>query len=133
MGRWRKPDAALIAEFEAALAGLPGVERRQMFGCPCAFVHGHLFAGVHEDRLLARVPEAAAVHPFAPMGRAMREYAALEGALDWPAHELRDWVRRAYDYASGLPPKAAARKPARKLPTPPARPGAGKVSARKAR
>src|SRR5687767_8704266 len=68
MARWRKPDPALVAEFEAALPGLPGAERRQMFGCPCAFVNGQLFAGVHEDRLLVRVPDAAAEHPFAPIG-----------------------------------------------------------------
>ena len=79
-----------------------------MFGCPCAFIHGHMFTGVHEDRLIVRVPEAAAAQPFAPMGRAMKEYAALEGALDLPPQELREWVRRAFDYASALPPKAPA-------------------------
>lgn len=117
MGAWRKPDPALVAEFEAALAAFPQAERRRMFGCPSAFVNGQLFAGVHEDRLLVRVPEAAAAHPFAPMGRAMREYAALPGALDWPAGELQQWLRRAHDYALGLPAKApAAKKPAARKP-----------------
>lgn len=114
MAKWSKPDPALVAEFDAALASLAGVERRQMFGCPCAFVNGQLFAGVWQDRLLVRVPEAAAQHPFGPMGRPMKEYAALPGALDWPAGELLAWLRRAHGYASGLPAKVVKEKTSRR-------------------
>lgn len=115
---WRKPDAALVAEFDAAAQRLPGVERRQMFGCPSAFVNGQLFAGVWQDRLLVRVPEVAAQHPFAPGGRPMKEYAALPGALDWPGGEMEQWLLRAHGYAASLPPKVSRPAAARKAAVP---------------
>jgi TfoX/Sxy family transcriptional regulator of competence genes len=117
MAKWQKPDPGLIAAFDAALPLTAGVERRQMFGCPCAFIHGNMFAGVHESRLIVRVPSEAAVRPFAPMGRAMKEYAAIEGALDLPPRELRDWVRQAFDYASALPAKVARAAAKRRSPS----------------
>jgi TfoX/Sxy family transcriptional regulator of competence genes len=117
MGGIGKPDPALVAEFEAALEAFPGVTRRKMFGCPSAFVNGQLFAGVYQDRLLVRVPEAAPLHPFAPGGHPMREYAALPGALDFAGGEMQAWLRRAYDYACGLPPKVPSprKRPARSV------------------
>ena len=51
---WKKVPAELARRFEAALPEAEGVERRQMFGCPCAFVNGNMFAGLHEDRLILR-------------------------------------------------------------------------------
>lgn len=118
MGKFQKADPALVAELDAALEAFPGVDRRRMFGSPAAFVNGQLFAGVHEDKLLVRVPEAAAQHPFAPMGHPTREYAALPGALDWPAGELQAWLRRAYEYARALPPKEKAPAKSRVKPAP---------------
>jgi TfoX/Sxy family transcriptional regulator of competence genes len=112
MATWRKPDPALVEAFLAALPLTAGVERRQMFGCPCAFVHGNMFAGVHETRLIVRIPSEAAARPFAPMGRPMKDYAAIEEALDCEPRELREWVLRAFDYTRVLPPKV--KKPAGK-------------------
>lgn len=106
MASWHKPDPALVDAFAAALPRA-GVERRQMFGCPCAFVNGNMFAGVHEHRLIVRVPSEAALRPFAPMGRPMREYAAIEDALDSDPHAVREWVARALAYTRTLPPKAS--------------------------
>jgi TfoX/Sxy family transcriptional regulator of competence genes len=138
MATWRKPDPALVEAFLAALPLTAGVERRQMFGCPCAFVHGNMFAGVHETRLIVRIPSEAAARPFAPMGRAMKDYAAIEDALDCEPRELRDWVTRAFEYTRALPPKvkkaanksAVAKKTApAKEPAPTKKPAAAKKSA----
>ena len=41
-GKWKKSPPELVATFDAAIAGKPGVERRQMFGYPCAFLNGNM-------------------------------------------------------------------------------------------
>jgi TfoX/Sxy family transcriptional regulator of competence genes len=108
--------------FRQALAPLPEVELRRMFGCPCAFVHGQMFAVFHpaglalklsdEDReALLQEPGA---RPFEPMpGRKMRQYAVLPPASQAPAFQaagdpLRHWIGKAYRYAAELPPKEKA-------------------------
>ncbi len=48
MPTWKKSSPALIAYFDKALPDDPRVERRQMFGYPCAFVNGQLFTGLHQ-------------------------------------------------------------------------------------
>ena len=109
MAKWQKPDPALVDAFDAALAVGRGVERRQMFGCPCAFVDGKLFAGIHEHRLFLRLPSEAATRPFTPMGRASKSYAAIDDALDLEPREFREWIARAFDYTRSLPAKPVPR------------------------
>lgn len=57
------------AAFAAALPQAADGGRRQVFGCPAAFVNGHLFAGLHEDRLTVRLPDEAP-HDAADTSRA---------------------------------------------------------------
>src|ERR671934_2301103 len=80
---WRKASESLKSAFEEALPDDPRVERKQMFGYPCAFVNGNMFAGVHQEALFLRLGEQERATlldqpgsgPFEPMpGRAMREY-----------------------------------------------------------
>ena len=113
MTQWKKVSPDLAERFERCLPGSPSVERRRMFGCPCAFVNGNMFAGVHETRLIVRVPEEAATHPFVVRGRAMREYAAIDDALERSPAELKKWTERAFEYASALPAKKPKKKRAR--------------------
>jgi TfoX/Sxy family transcriptional regulator of competence genes len=108
---WKKVPEALAQAFDAALPRSPLVERRRMFGCPCAFVNGNMFAGLHEERLIVRVPQEAAARPFVVMGRTMKEYAALDGALDLGEADMANWIERGFAYARALPPKA--RRPAK--------------------
>jgi TfoX/Sxy family transcriptional regulator of competence genes len=116
MATWQKSSTALVALFQASLPDHAGVQPRKMFGYPCAFVNGNMFCGLHEQRLIVRVPEEAASRPFKVMGRVMKEYVALEDALDMPLPQVRQWVARAYDYTRALPPKALklAAAPAKK-------------------
>lgn len=104
---WKKVPAALTVAFDAALPASPLVQRRQMFGCPCAFVNGHMFAGLHEERLIVRLPDEAPSRPFVVMGRTMREYAAFEDALDLGEAEMARWIDAAFRRTMTLPPKVA--------------------------
>lgn len=70
-------------------------------------------AAQHEDRLMVRVPDEAAAHPAVIMGRTMKEYALLTGAVDLSAKAFADWIERGYRYTRGLPPRAAKAKPAK--------------------
>ncbi len=54
---WEKPSETLIEHFGRWLPDDSNVERRKMFGCPCAFVNGNMFAGVHEQNLIVRLSE----------------------------------------------------------------------------
>jgi TfoX/Sxy family transcriptional regulator of competence genes len=119
-GTWRRAPAALVKLFDDLVAVLPpDVERRKMFGYPCVFANGHLFAGVHQENIMLRLGEAerasflalpgAAL--FEPMpGRPMREYVtALQRMLDAP-DELVAWLEKSHAYARSLPPKAEGKK-----------------------
>ena len=126
MNSWKKTPPELITHFDAALPQAADVQRRQMFGCPCAFVNGNMFAGVHEDRLMVRVPDAAAAHPAVIMGRTMKEYALLPDAVGLSAKAMSDWIERGYRYTRGLPPKVAKAKGAK--PAKSAKPAAPKAT-----
>lgn len=127
---WQPTPDALRAAFDAALPRDARVERRTMFGQPCAFVGGNMFALLLEDRCAVRLPpdrrEALARLggvPFAPRpGQVMREYVVLPPTLAADARRLRAWVLDAFRFAAALPPKAKRRRAAI-TPRPPARPG----------
>lgn len=115
---WDKPAAELVARFDACLPPAPGVDRRQMFGCPCAFVNGQMFAGLHEQNLILRLPEATRQRlaaegragPFTVLGRTMREYVAIPQAIGRPAEELVALIAQAHAFAAALPAKVARRR-----------------------
>jgi TfoX/Sxy family transcriptional regulator of competence genes len=107
---FKKVPPALAAAFDAALPASPLVQRRQMFGCPCAFVNGNMFAGLHEERLIVRLPDQAPQRPFVVMGRTMKEYAAFEAALELGEAEMARWIDAAFQRAALLAPKAAKAK-----------------------
>ncbi len=117
MVKWQRPSAELTALFDACLPKGAGVERRQMFGCPCAFVNGNMFTGLHEQRLIVRLADAertqllqsSVAKPFVVMGRTMREYVTFERAVERSPDELRAWIRKALAYAGKLPPEVARR------------------------
>jgi TfoX/Sxy family transcriptional regulator of competence genes len=123
MAAWRKSPPELIAFFDDVLPDDPRVERRKMFGYPCAFAGGNMFTGLHQESMIVRLGEADrekllrenGAARFEPMsGRPMREYVALPPTM--AAKDARAWVARSLDYAASLPAKkaktgAAARKP----------------------
>jgi TfoX/Sxy family transcriptional regulator of competence genes len=105
MANWKKVPPELARRFDAALPRAGAVQRRQMFGCPCAFVNGNMFAGLHEDRLVVRVPGEAANHPCVIMGRTMKQYALFADAMTLTPKVMKGWIERGYVHARKLPPK----------------------------
>lgn len=105
------------------------VQHRRMFGCPCAFVHGNMFSGLHEDRLVLRLPAAERERALAAgealafevMGRTMREYVVLPAPMALAAAEVRQWLARAFAYGASLPPKVSTRKASKRTRTTPAK------------
>ncbi len=114
MSTWQRVPPALAALFDVCLPHSADVERRKMFGGPCAFVNGNMFAGLHEDRLLVRLPDEAAQRPCVILGKVMKQYALIENALDLSEQEVTDWIARGYRFGQGLPPKAKKAKKAGK-------------------
>lgn len=110
---WQKSSAELIARFDACLPDDPHVERRKMFGYPCAFVNGNMFAGLHEQNLIVRLDEAgreravaqSRAAPFVVMGKAMREYVAIGDAPLRKQSEVTALMKAALSYARDLGPK----------------------------
>ena len=101
----------------------PPVERRKMFGTPVCFVRGNMFAGAYGQSIMLRLPEAerekvlrAGGAPFAPMGRAMREYVTLPAAYLDDAARLRRWMKKAQAFAESLPAKEPKRRKAASRP-----------------
>jgi TfoX/Sxy family transcriptional regulator of competence genes len=111
---WKKVSAEVSEILAEALAPF-NCQRKQMFGCPCYFVNGNMFAGVHEDTLLIRLsaPDRVAiiagndeVSQFEPMeGRPMKEYVVLPPSIYGDGRLFHDWLDRSHKYASSLPPK----------------------------
>jgi len=90
---WRKSPPELIAAF-ARVVPAAGRRAAPHVRLPGRFVHGHMFAGLHEDRVVLRLDEAgiaseaARRHRFEPMpGRRMSGWVAVTGTLaaDEPA------------------------------------------------
>jgi len=116
---WEKSSPRLIAAFDA-LVPPPPVERRKMFGYPCAFANGQLFMGLWQEELMLRLPEAErsalqrlGAKPFEPMpGRPMREYVSVPAGLIYDAVRCKPWVDKSLSYVRSLPPKTTNRKKA---------------------
>lgn len=117
---WEKAPLWLADLFAANLPDRPGVERRKMFGYPCAFAGGHMFAGVFQDIVFARLPpgEQASLEadhgarPFEPMpGRPMRAYTVLPEHVLEDEDELSRLLAAAYAAAAAMPPKVRKARP----------------------
>jgi TfoX/Sxy family transcriptional regulator of competence genes len=121
---WRKSSHELVERFEAATAGIDGLERRQMFGYPAGFVGGNMVTGLHQESWIVRLPDAertprlaAGWTTFEPMaGRPMREYLALPVEVATDPDAARAMVELAADYVRTLPPKVP--KPRKTTPRP---------------
>ena len=117
---WEKSSEDLVERFYAALPDDDGVERRKMFGYPCAFVNGNMFTGLHEQNLIVRLPEerrealfAEGAKVFAPMqGRVMKEYVALAPDVIAEPEALSARLAESFSFVSAMPVKK--KKPRKK-------------------
>lgn len=111
---WTKAPQALKDLFRESLPDAPGVEARQMFGYPVAFVNGNMFAGVFGDGIFARLPPDLraslerdhAARPFEPMaGRPMKDYLAVPDAVVADETALAAALAAAFSHTAALPAK----------------------------
>ena len=127
--KWRKSPDALVQAFDHCLPSVAGVQRKAMFGYPCAFVNGHLFCGLHQDGLIVRLPEARrnalvakGASVFEPMpGRSMQEYVVAPADIVADRDKLRALLNEALAHASSLAPKQKRPHAAKKKATAPKR------------
>jgi len=111
---WSKSSPELVHRFHEAVAGIDGVEVRKMFGYPAAFIGGNLTAGLHQENVMMRLPEAEREERiaqgwshFEPMpGRPMREYVAMPPEVAADVDAMRRWIERAAEHVRTLPSKA---------------------------
>jgi TfoX/Sxy family transcriptional regulator of competence genes len=117
MPAFTKPSSSLVETFHRAVAELPDVQPRQMFGYPAAFTRTQMFACLFQDNMIVRLSDAdreafgrEGARPFEPMpGRPMREYVAVPAGVLKKPSELRSWLARSHAYAGSLPPKKKKR------------------------
>lgn len=116
MATWQKSHPDLVTLFWACVPVNTSAQRRQMFGYPCLFVNGNMAVGLHEQRLVVRLPALAQSQPFIVLGRRMLSYGVIEDALDLSPQAFKHWVEQALAYTASLPPKEkkAAKKAAPK-------------------
>ena len=123
-----KPTEAIVRLFHRLIPEDPAVERRSMFGMPCAFVNGQMFLGTFEDSLVLRVgpTRAAALHGEAglavfspPRGGAWKEYLQVSPTLLGDNTRLPGLVDEALTFTAAAPPKkkAAPRRAPKQAPT----------------
>lgn len=123
-GSWTKPDPALVERFHAALPDHPAAERRKMFGYPACFVNGNFFTGLHEHRVVIRLPgdirrvapELADAPTFDPMGtgRGMKDWYEIPADIVADERRLADLLAATIEEVAKLPPKQPKPRRARK-------------------
>lgn len=115
---WKKSPDWLVERFTQVVP--TGIEKRQMFGYPAAFVQGNMAFGLFEDHLVMRVGEQdlhdlrnQGATPFEPMaGRPMKGWVTVPDAVTKQEGELKRWVLRALTYAASMPAKGGKPRPA---------------------
>ena len=115
---WEKSPSALEELFARLVPKDSDVRVKPMFGWPCCFVNGNLSAGLHQDSMLFRLPEAElqqflnleGAAEFEPMpGRKLKGYGLLADPLSRDPGLLTKWLCRSLTYVRTLPKK---KKPA---------------------
>lgn len=123
--QWRASPPELVQLFDRIRDGLPPpAERRKMFGYPCSFVNGQMFAGLHQENMVLRLSEAdrrqflrlEGAGLFEPMpGRVMKEYVVVPASLLHHSTELMKWIEKSFAFALSLGPKPMKKRTSSKL------------------
>jgi TfoX/Sxy family transcriptional regulator of competence genes len=112
---FEKSPPELVERFVGLIAAMPELQKRSMFGYPCAFAGTQMATGLFGADWMIRLPEdgreeliAQGGAPFSPMpGRPMREYVTFPRVMLDDEEALRAWVERSLAYVRSLPPKPA--------------------------
>ncbi len=106
-------DEGLAARIRGVLGGRRGITERKMFGGLAFMVRGHMFVGVNEGTLMARVGpadyERALKAPGARVmdftGKPLRGYVYVDSVALKSPTALARWVEQCAEFAASLPPK----------------------------
>jgi TfoX/Sxy family transcriptional regulator of competence genes len=106
-------DENLAERLSKALADLPGLTEKKMFGGVGYLLNGNMACGVHKEFLIMRVGlehyQEALEHPhtriFDTTGRPMTGWVmvAPEGCAS--EKDFKDWLQKGLDFTSALPAK----------------------------
>ncbi len=107
-------DEALAQRVRATVRTKRGVTERKMFGGIAFMLRGHMFVGISEDSLMARVgpqnyERVLAMDGVREMdftGKPMRGYVFVGPQSLRSAADLKHWVELCADFAATLPAKA---------------------------
>jgi TfoX/Sxy family transcriptional regulator of competence genes len=112
---WRKPPQELVDYLDSVIPDGPApVEFRPMFGGPCYWTGGNMFAAIHQESMIVRLSEddrqALLNEPgatlFEPMeGRPMREYVVVPPQIVADREAVRSWLGKGLAFTASLPPK----------------------------
>jgi hypothetical protein len=124
--KWQKSPDALVQAFDHCLPIVDGVQRRAMFGYPCAIFNGHLFCGLHQDSVIVLLPDARrdalvaeGASVFEPMpGRPMHAYVVAPPEIVADRERLRALLGDALAHVSSLAPKVKKPSAAKKKAVP---------------
>jgi len=115
--KWGPASDEWVEVYNRIAAGIG--DQRRMFGFPCAFVNGNMFAGLFQTGLFLRLsaPEREeflrleGATRFEPLtGRVMREYVTAPADMVRQPGVVAEWLRKAFNYASSLPAKTRKAK-----------------------
>lgn len=106
-------DPGLAQRVREALADRSGVTERKMFGGLAFMLHGHMFVGVQDDTLMARVgpdryPAALAMDHVREMdftGRPLTGYVYVDAPGIQEDRQLAQWVSWCAGFVASLPAK----------------------------
>ncbi len=103
----------LAQRIRDALAGDRAITERKMFGGIAFLRHGHMFAGILDSSLMARVGQASHadslgrkhVRPMDFTGKPMKGYVFVDAPGIRTEAQLRFWLERCRQFVATLPPK----------------------------
>jgi hypothetical protein len=107
-------DEGLAQRVRTALAVRPDVDERRMFGGIAFLIAGNMCCGVLGEDLIVRLDPGEAgtltspergTRPFDVTGRPMRGWLFVAPEATAEDADLEEWLGRAEDFASSLPPK----------------------------
>jgi TfoX/Sxy family transcriptional regulator of competence genes len=112
--KWEKPSQRILDLFDHYVPQEEFIERRKMFGLPCAFINNNMFIGIYKQTLFLRLsnedrsmmltlPQAT---PFEPRpGRIMKEYIVISPKSLYNENWMTDLITKSITYVQSLPPK----------------------------
>lgn len=108
-------DESLAQRIRDGMARMSRISEKKMFGGIAFLLNGNMCVGVWKDSLIVRLDatEGAAalyeshVREFDITGRPMKGWIMVEPAGLEEDRSVNEWLQRAFDFVSTLPPKVA--------------------------